>query len=161
MVATLCYLVKNGKICLAEKQKKYCPGRLNGYGGKVEYGESIADAAMRELKEEAGVIVKSEHLEKVALLVFHNVTAPVVVRVHTYIAHLWEGDPSESPGDMGPPQWFPVHNLPLDRLPPADRVWLPLVLQGQHVVATASYTADQVSLIGEVEVERVWFSALW
>ena len=58
--STLVFLIKknNGSItdiCLAMKKRGFGKGRWNGVGGKVEAGETIEAAAMREAREEIGV----------------------------------------------------------------------------------------------------------
>jgi 8-oxo-dGTP diphosphatase len=42
--------------------KRVDPGRLNGIGGRLEPGENYLDAAVREIKEEAGYEVAPEDL---------------------------------------------------------------------------------------------------
>lgn len=54
---TLIFLFHEEKILLLEgsKQKRLFPGYWNGIGGHVERDEDIQSAALRELKEEAGI----------------------------------------------------------------------------------------------------------
>lgn len=58
--ATLCLLIKDGKILLAMKKRGFGVGRWNGAGGKFdsEKDKDILGAAIRETKEEIGVYVK-------------------------------------------------------------------------------------------------------
>jgi hypothetical protein len=42
-------------VLLGLKQRGFGTGKWNGFGGKVEKGEEIRDAAVREMKEEAGI----------------------------------------------------------------------------------------------------------
>ena len=42
------------------KKRGFGEGKWNGFGGKVEEGETILQAALRELKEECGASVASE-----------------------------------------------------------------------------------------------------
>lgn len=42
-------------VLLGLKLRGFGAGKFNGFGGKVEPGERIRDAAMREMKEEAGI----------------------------------------------------------------------------------------------------------
>ncbi|MBI2639834.1 MAG: NUDIX domain-containing protein [Candidatus Sungbacteria bacterium] len=51
-------LLKNGKCLLIRRNKEPYKNYWAIPGGKVEYGEHIADAIERELKEEIGVDVK-------------------------------------------------------------------------------------------------------
>ncbi len=57
---TLLFLVKKDadtitEICLAMKKRGFGTGRFNGTGGKLQEGETIEDACMRETKEEIDV----------------------------------------------------------------------------------------------------------
>lgn len=46
----------NGHVVLIEKNRpEWQAGRLNGVGGKIEFGETIRDAMIREFEEETGV----------------------------------------------------------------------------------------------------------
>ncbi len=55
-VCGFCFDENRKRVVLIEKsQPAWQAGRLNGVGGKVEPGESVADAMTREFKEEAGV----------------------------------------------------------------------------------------------------------
>jgi len=60
---TLCFLLKGDEILLAVKKQSLSGfgagiGKWNGVGGKVDEGETIRFAAIRELNEEVGVVVK-------------------------------------------------------------------------------------------------------
>ncbi len=57
-VLTLCLIVSEGRVNLGLKKRGFGAGRFNGYGGKVESGETIQEAAIREVREECGVEVK-------------------------------------------------------------------------------------------------------
>jgi len=49
-------------LLLGLKMRGFGVGKWNGFGGKVERGESIRQAAVRECKEEAGV--ESEQIDQ-------------------------------------------------------------------------------------------------
>ncbi len=56
---TLCIIYQYPKVLLGMKKRGFGAGRFNGFGGKVENGESIEEAAKREVVEEVGLNVKS------------------------------------------------------------------------------------------------------
>jgi 8-oxo-dGTP pyrophosphatase MutT (NUDIX family) len=56
-IATINFPIRDGKVFLSKKKQGFGIGRLNGYGGKIEKGESETEGAIRELKEEAGISV--------------------------------------------------------------------------------------------------------
>ncbi len=63
-LATLCYVINNQEkttlmIHRTKKENDYHEGKWNGLGGKFEEGESPEDCAIREIREESGLLVKS------------------------------------------------------------------------------------------------------
>jgi len=144
--STLCYLLREGdsgdEVCLAEKQNKYVAGKLNAAGGKLEPGETPPQTALRELAEEQRVMVTEGQLVLGAVIHFvfpgreHE-----DLRCHVFIARTWEGNPQET-SEMGNPQWFPLNNLPLDRLPQSDALWLQRVLQGEYLEITFQHDGE-------------------
>jgi 8-oxo-dGTP diphosphatase/2-hydroxy-dATP diphosphatase len=127
---TLCLVhdIKNERVLLGMKKKGFGAGRFNGFGGKIEVGESIEEAAKREVREEAGIIVSE--IEKMGVLDFEFDAKPgEILEVHIYRSHFWEGDHSES--DEMIPQWFGTREIPLHNMWPDDRYWLPLFLKNK------------------------------
>ncbi|MBI2030953.1 NUDIX domain-containing protein, partial [Candidatus Kaiserbacteria bacterium] len=55
---TLCFLVGYDRMCLAMKKRGFGTGKWNGVGGKVHDGETIEQAAVREVHEEIGTIAQ-------------------------------------------------------------------------------------------------------
>src|SRR3989344_7194466 len=99
---TLCFLMMKDDILLALKKQSLSGfgvaiGKWNGVGGKVEKGESIKLAAVREIKEEIGVDVKEGDLEEVGNIKFNFKDKPEWDQhVHIFITKNWNGEPSES-----------------------------------------------------------------
>jgi 8-oxo-dGTP diphosphatase len=56
-------------VWLITKEKpNWQKGCLNGIGGKIEYNESPIECAIREIKEESGIIVPKNELVEVGLM---------------------------------------------------------------------------------------------
>ena len=67
---TLCFVIQNGRILLGNKKLGFGKDKINGFGGKVQNNETIEEAAVRELKEEVGLISDKESLQKVGEIDF-------------------------------------------------------------------------------------------
>lgn len=66
-------LERDGAVCLAERRGTgYADGMLNLPSGKVEPGESVYDAVIREAHEEVGVTVERDALRIVHAMHFRN-----------------------------------------------------------------------------------------
>ncbi|HSN74125.1 MAG TPA: NUDIX domain-containing protein [Anaerolineae bacterium] len=135
----LCYPVTaDGCVLLGLKKRGFGLGKLVGLGGKVEPGEDLAAAAVRELYEEAGLRVDPDQLEAAARLTFLFPSRPDWDhRMHVFIARAWQGEPLES--DEIEPQWHAIDALPFDRIWDDGRYWLPRVLAGERLAATFVY----------------------
>jgi mutator protein MutT len=133
--STLIFLIRKTEgnivdICLAMKKRGFGSGRFNGVGGKVEDGETIEKAAIREAQEEIGVTVTA--MIKHAELAFTFPSNPSFDQlVHVYVAHSWEGEPHETEEML--PSWLSTSNIPYTEMWPDDIFWLPYVLDGKNV----------------------------
>lgn len=145
------------QILLATKSRKIGAGCWNGYGGGIKNNESPKQAAKRELREESGLIVSDSGLSKAAVINFRNTKrdgSSFICKVHIYFAHQWRGEIKET-AEMKNPTWFSISKLPLNKMMPADKKWLPIVLEGQKIIATANYGPFQKKLIGPIFIQRV------
>lgn len=142
--ATLVFLVKGeppSEILLGLKKAGFAQGKINGFGGKVQHGEPIAEAAVRELEEETGIRVLEQDLEKMAHLTFTFPVRPEWDQVvHVFLARRWKGEPMES-GEMRP-AWYKVNEIPFQSMWQDDPHWLPRVLAGEHIKARFTFQAD-------------------
>ncbi len=148
--ATLCVVVNGNNILLGMKKKGFGAGRYNGFGGKVEPGESVEAAAVRELREESGLQAVSA--KKHAVLTFKFPHKPEWDQVvHVFVTDNWTGSPAES--DEMVPEWFQADNLPFGQMWSDDPHWLPHVISGKFVTATFVFSPDEKILEKVVKVE--------
>jgi len=156
--ATVCFLIKGDKILLAIKGKYIGEGCWNGYGGGIEPGEKPKEAAVRELNEETnGVIALPEDLEKIAEIDSCNTKSDgrkSTCKVHFYLVRKWQGEARETE-EMLRPTWFDIKNLPLEKMMPADKKWLPVALSGKRIKASPKYGPFQKELLEDFEIEEV------
>lgn len=140
---TLCFLIdqERKKIILGMKKKRFGKGKYNGFGGGVEDGENNEEAALRELKEEAGVSSALKHLQKVGKLNFYFPSKEEWNQtVHVYLSERWKGKLAES--EEMAPQEFDLSDMPYDNMWDADKHWLPLVLEGKKVYGNFYFNED-------------------
>lgn len=131
------------------KKRGFGAGRYNGTGGKVEEGENIVEATIREAKEEIGVLPSL--IKKVAELTFtfpHNESWNQLV--HVYITETWEGELVET--DEMAPNWFNVEEIPYKIMWPDDIFWLPHVLNGKYVKGKFVFGEKDVILEKDLEI---------
>ncbi len=126
---TLAVIEREGKLLLGLKKRGYAEGVWNGYGGKVEKGESVEDAMARELLEESSL--QALRMEKVGHLEFTSNIEDEISICHLFLIHEYLGEPVET--EEMRPQWFSVDSLPYDQMWPDDPYWIPLVLSGKKV----------------------------
>ncbi len=130
-VLTLCVVRNDTHILLGKKKRGFGEGRWNGFGGKVQPGETVEEAARRELREECGL--EASVLEKRGVLNFEFATLPDRLEVHVYDVLSYRGEPVES--EEMQPAWFRLTDIPFDEMWPDDRHWLPVFLEGRDVHA--------------------------
>jgi 8-oxo-dGTP diphosphatase/2-hydroxy-dATP diphosphatase len=124
---TLCIVHQHPRVLLGMKKRGFGEGRWNGFGGKVMAGETIEEAAKREMLEESGAEVKD--LEKMGVVEFEFQGNPEILQVHIFRAQDFVGEPTES--EEMRPQWYRVDEIPFDSMWPDDKFWLPLFLKGK------------------------------
>ena len=153
--ATLVFLIKGeppSEILLGLKKAGFAQGKLNGFGGKVENGETIERAAVRELKEETGVQVSEQDLRRMAHLTFVFPAKPEWDQVvHVFLARQWEGEQAES-AEMRP-AWHSVSEIPFESMWQDDPHWLPLILRGKRIRARFTFQADNET-VDQVEINE-------
>ncbi len=142
----LCLLTRTAgdgarQVLLGHKKTGLGRGKIVAPGGHVEDGESPADAAAREVKEESGIQVAPESLREAAQVTFLFPTCPrwdMIAFVFTSAE--WTGEAVETPEIR--PEWFDVTDLPLDRMWDDASRWLPRVLAGERLGALFTYAED-------------------
>lgn len=140
---TLCLPVSaaRGQILLGVKLRGFGQGKLVGFGGKIEDGETVAEAAARELHEETGLRAAPDQLDDVALLTFLFPTRPDWDHlVHVFLARRWSGQPVGSAEISA--QWYAMSGIPYDLMWDDARLWLPRVLAGERLQAAFIYAED-------------------
>jgi 8-oxo-dGTP diphosphatase/2-hydroxy-dATP diphosphatase len=130
---TLLLIISKGKMLLGYKKRGFGAGQWNGFGGKVEQGESIEEAAVREVVEEASVTPVDA--KKVGILDFTFEEVPEkIMKVHVFRADNYTGVPVEA--EEMKPEWFAFDKIPFDHMWSDDAFWLPLLIEGKTFEGT-------------------------
>ena len=121
------------------KKRGFGMGKWNGFGGKVNEGETIEDATKRELLEESGLT--AANLEKVGVLQFSwQGKEEDILEVHSFNALDFSGEPQET--EEMKPQWFNINEIPFEKMWPDDKYWVPLFLEGKKFEGKFLYDDD-------------------
>ena len=146
---TLCIIHQHQKVLLGMKKRGFGAGRWNGFGGKLSAGETIEDAAKRELQEEAGI--KVQNLEKVGIINFEFKDNTEILQVNIFKSDNFLGEPKES--EEMKPQWFHIDEIPFKEMWPDDIYWMPLFLAGKKF--KGKFLFDGLNIILEKELIEV------
>ena len=156
---TLVFLYKPDEemLLLAMKKRGFGQRRWNGVGGKLNEGESIREAAVRETEEEISVKIRADDLTQVAILdFFFEQKAEWNQQVHVFFVTKWEGEPVES--EEMKPQWFANAGIPFTEMWSDDVIWLPEVLKGSGV--RASFTFGENDMVTKHHMKSVGKASL-
>lgn len=148
---TSLFLRQGNQILLAMKKRGFGVGMWNGPGGKIETGESVEQAMVRECQEEIGVTPKNWHaVAELDFIQDADTDDPWHMYVLAYVADEWEGEPIESEEMM--PKWFDITNIPYGDMWEDDEFWLPQVLAGNKVIGEFTFDIHDKLLTHDVRV---------
>jgi len=122
--AVLCFIFNGEDVLLINKKTGLGKGLINAPGGRVEEGESPADAAIRECREE--VCLNLNSVEPAGMLYF-QFTDGYSLKGHVFTASYPGGSPQET--DEADPFWVHREDIPFDKMWADDVLWIPLMLK--------------------------------
>lgn len=156
-VLTLCMIHRSPRLLLGMKKRGFGAGRWNGFGGKLIEGETIEQAAKRELQEEIGI--KVQDLEKAGIIDFEfaqdgSAASGTALEVHIFRISDFSGEPQES--EEMKPRWFEEKDIPFGEMWPDDIYWIPLFLAGKKFKGRFLFGEGDSILEKElIEVEKI------
>ncbi len=121
------------------KKRSFGVGRWNGFGGKIDEGETIEQGALRELAEEVGI--QDGILEKRGILEFSFENEEKILEVHIFKLTDFKQEPIET--EEMRPEWFSFEEIPFSQMWPDDEHWFPLFLQ--NVLFKGEFLFDKPS----------------
>ena len=139
--ATLIYLFNSrDQILLGMKKRWFWVGKWNWFGGKNKWDETILRTALRELHEEAGILLTPEKIEKAGILHFFWKANPEWNQdVHIFRAD-HEGDWFET--EEMKSQWRDIDKIPYDEMWEDDSIWYPELIAKKFPL-DISFTFDE------------------
>ncbi len=141
---TLILLVRGDPIThvlLGYKKRGFGAGKYTGIGGKIEPGETVRAAAVREMREETGVEMSPRDLVDAGHVAFYFPARPKwSLTTRIFIGRRWKGEPTET-GEIRP-VWFEIDHLPFDTMWDDAAYWYPYVLENKCVRATFTFSTD-------------------
>jgi 8-oxo-dGTP diphosphatase len=146
----VCYLLRPGpagdEVLIGRKLTGLGAGRAVGPGGKLDPGETPAEAAVREVAEETGILVDPSALEPRGVLDYRFPSRPAwSQRSFVFVCRSFTGAGMAS--EELEPEWWPVDAPPLDRMWDDARYWLPTVLAGGRIEAFFEFGSDLSTVV--------------
>lgn len=155
---TLCFLTRGNpphEVLLGLKKTGFGAGKYAGFGGKVESGETIEAATIREFEEETGIKISVDDLRPAGRITFVFPSKPNWSQVvHVFLVRAWSGNPRES--DEMNPTWCLIDEIPFGSMWNDAAYWLPLILKEKKIQARFVYRNDNET-VGEATIEE-WVS---
>ncbi len=128
-VTTLVMVKDGNKLLLGMKKRGFGNGKWNGFGGKVEVGESVEEGAKRELFEESGL--RAKNLVKIGVNEFSwKGNEDAILEVNIFKTTDVEGNLIETEEML--PKWFFLDEIPFKEMWIDDMYWVPLFLEGKN-----------------------------
>jgi 8-oxo-dGTP diphosphatase len=140
-LATLCYVRQAGRTLMLHRISRANDihlGKWNGLGGKLEAGESPEQCVIREVREEAGLELRSPRYH--GLLIFANFKGDDWY-VWVFSADEFDGEVAESSNE-GRLEWIADENLTSLPLWPSDLIFLPWLKEERIFSARFQYDDD-------------------
>lgn len=134
------YLIRKRQMLFLVRRKKHDTTHQQGIylpvGGKVELGEKLADAAIREVYEESSVKVKSATLAGIIYIIGQGTGQNDWINF-IYTATDFVGEPQA--GSEGTFAWVDYKDIPQTHTYPGDQIYLKLLLKKQFFVVEFYY----------------------
>lgn len=139
-LATLCYIhdKKTNSTLMIHRVKKetdYHYGKWNGLGGKFESGESPEECAIREVKEESGLNVKSIKMK--GFITFPLFDGIEDWYVFLFVIDDYDGELIDS--SEGNLKWIPNNKLTEIKLWEGDKIFIPWLFEEKFFSAKFIY----------------------
>lgn len=137
--ATLLFVVRDGKVLLIHKKRGLGAGKINAPGGRIDAGETPAEAAVREVREET--CVQPLDARKSGELFFQFADG-LSLHVHVFRSDGCIGESRET--EEAVPFWAEVAAIPYGRMWADDIHWVPWMLQARPFRGYFTFEGDRM-----------------
>jgi 8-oxo-dGTP diphosphatase len=141
-------VVKNDQVLLLKKPRR---GWYVAPGGKMDPGESILEAGIREFTEETGTTPIAPHLKGIYTMVIQDEETGAIQNewmLFTFLARDLSGIPLETTAE-GELVWHPVHDLNTLPMAEGDRTNLLFAVSNPGVQYGTFYYTEDFKLLRE------------
>jgi 8-oxo-dGTP pyrophosphatase MutT (NUDIX family) len=138
MIVTLTHVYNPREVLLGLKKRGFGAGLWNGFGGKIEPGEAIEQAARRELMQEAGIT--AGHLLPGGRFTVSFEGKERIVEIHLFRLAPFFGPSQETEEMKG--EWHMRDAIPFEKMWANDALWLDEFLKGKNV--EGSFLLDEL-----------------
>lgn len=137
--AVIAFARRENEVLLIHKKRGLGAGKVNGPGGRIDPGETPAEAAIRETMEE--VQIRIHELQQHATLHF-AFTDGYSLTVYVYVTESFSGTAEET--DEADPFWCRTSEIPYESMWADDARWLPEVLADRYVDGRFVFEGDSM-----------------
>ena len=124
--ATLLFVFREEEVLLIRKRRGLGAGKINAPGGRVEKGETIEQAAVREVIEEVGVTPLAPEYKGENRFQF---TDGYSLHIHIFTSTSFSGATKTT--DEAIPIWYPTSAFPYEEMWVDDALWIPLMMRNE------------------------------
>lgn len=123
LVGVLPVTVRNGSLLLVKRRNPPLSGHWGFPGGHLELGETLAEAAARELREETGLAAMPGDLITAFDLIHRSADGAVAYHyVLMAVAMTWQSGEAIAADDAEEVGWFTLDTLPQPLCPDTERL---------------------------------------
>jgi 8-oxo-dGTP diphosphatase len=137
--AALCLIIRDHEVLLIRKKTGLGAGKINMPGGRLEDGETAAEAVVRECREEVGITpIKPEKRVDLSFEFADGLS----LHCSAFFAYAHSGEAVET--DEADPFWCDIGSIPFSEMWEDDALWIPRAMRGEHLKGVFIFDGDDM-----------------